>query len=89
MCLAPSSIPFSVLEWAVWLLYMGRIAMESKQFSGMKVQRITEVEVPILKEPEDYIEVTCEPKGSSISTLKTISFGKKFRKYLRYLEVIN
>lgn len=87
VCLAPSSIPFSVLEWAIWLFYMGRIAMESKQFSDIKVQRIAEVEVPTLEEPVDYIEVTCEPQDSGIHAWKRSSIGKKFMKYLRYRQI--
>lgn len=83
VCLSPSSIPFSGLEWAIWVLYMGRIVMESKQFSGMKIQRITEVEGQSFKGSMDYIEVTCEPQGSSIHSSKASSFGKKFSKYLR------
>lgn len=32
ICLAPSQIPFSGLEWAIFVFFLGRIAMEGKQF---------------------------------------------------------
>lgn len=38
LCLAPSSIPFSGLEWVILVFFMGRILMESKQFLNVKTQ---------------------------------------------------
>lgn len=38
LCLAPSSIPFTGLEWAILVFFMGRILMESKQFLNVKTQ---------------------------------------------------
>ena len=32
ICLAPSTIAFSGVEWAIFLFFLGRIAMEGKQF---------------------------------------------------------
>ena len=87
ICLAPSSIPFSRLEWAVWVFYMGRLVIESKQLFGIKVLQQHEVtEVPPVKEPmaSGSVEVLSEPKERSIKTSGTSpSFGKKFGKYLR------
>lgn len=31
ICLAPSQIPFSGVEWAIFVFFMGRMAMEGKQ----------------------------------------------------------
>ena len=39
LCLSPSVIPFSGLEWVILVFFMGRILMESKQFRNVKVDQ--------------------------------------------------
>jgi len=39
ICLAPSTIAFSGVEWAIFLFFLGRIAMEGKQFFRANVLR--------------------------------------------------
>jgi len=39
LCLSPSVIPFSGLEWVILVFFMGRILMESKQFQSVKVDQ--------------------------------------------------
>ena len=39
ICLAPSTIAFSGVEWAIFLFFLGRIAMEGKQFIRVHVLR--------------------------------------------------
>jgi len=39
ICLAPSTIPFSGVEWAIFLFFLGRIAMEGKQLIRANVLR--------------------------------------------------
>ena len=84
VCLAPSSISFSRLEWAIWVFYMGRIVMESKQFGDIKVHRVKEEGIS-LDGSMDLIEVSFEPQGSSRKTSPTSLTTKKFSKYLRYI----
>ena len=38
LCLETSSIPFSGLEWAILVFFLGRILMESRQFLGVQEQ---------------------------------------------------
>ena len=38
ICLSPTSIEFSRLEWAILIFFMGRIVMEIKQFCVIKVK---------------------------------------------------
>lgn len=38
ICLSPTSVEFSGLEWAIMIFFMGRIVMEIKQFCVIKVQ---------------------------------------------------
>lgn len=68
---------------------MGRIVMESRQLSAIKVlQQHKVTKVPSTKEPvaPGDVEVISEPEGSSIQKLRTPSlFGKKFGKYLRWV----
>lgn len=84
VCLAPSSISFSRLEWAIWVFYMGRIVMESKQFGDIKVHRVKEEGIS-LDGSMDLIEVSFEQQGSSRKTSPTSLTTKKFSKYLRYI----
>lgn len=37
LCVSPSGIPFSGLEWVILVFFMGRILMESKQFRDVKI----------------------------------------------------
>lgn len=37
ICLSPTSVGFSGLEWAILIFFMGRLAMEIKQFCVIKV----------------------------------------------------
>ena len=39
LCLSPSVIPFSGLEWVILVFFMGRILLESKQFRNVKVDQ--------------------------------------------------
>ncbi|CAH3165027.1 unnamed protein product, partial [Porites evermanni] len=39
LCLESSTIPFSGLEWAILVFFLGRILMESRQFLDVKVQQ--------------------------------------------------
>ena len=39
ICLAPSTIAFNGVEWAIFLFFLGRIAMEGKQFVRANVRR--------------------------------------------------
>ena len=39
ICLAPSTIAFSGVEWAIFLFFLGRIAMEGKHFIRANVLR--------------------------------------------------
>lgn len=39
LCLSPSVIPFSGLEWVILVFFMGRVLMESKQFRNVKVDQ--------------------------------------------------
>ncbi|KAL9984282.1 hypothetical protein ACROYT_G006557 [Oculina patagonica] len=85
ICLAPSSVSFSKLEWAIWVFYMGRIVMECRQLSGIKVlQQHKVTEIPSSKEPmtSGSVEVLAEPQGSSTQKSRTPSpFGKRLGKY--------
>lgn len=38
ICLSPTSVEYSELEWAILIFFMGRIVMEIKQFCVIKVQ---------------------------------------------------
>lgn len=38
ICLSPTSVEYSELEWAILIFFMGRIVMEIKQFCMIKVQ---------------------------------------------------
>ena len=87
ICLAPSSISFTRLEWAICVFYMGRVVLESKQLSGIKVlqqRKKTELQRDEnLDSPDGSVEVISEPPKSSAPTKQTSSFSKKFCKYLR------
>lgn len=84
ICLAPSSISFTRLEWAVWVFYMGRILMESKQLSGIKVlQQRKKTEIQREKNLDGSVEVISEPPKSSVPIKQTAPLSKKFEKYLR------
>ena len=39
LCLTPSVLPFSGLEWVILVFFVGRILMESKQFRNVKIDR--------------------------------------------------
>ena len=39
LCLSPSVIPFSGLEWVILVFFMGRIQLESKEFRSVKVDQ--------------------------------------------------
>ena len=39
LCLSPSVLPFSGLEWVILVFFVGRILMESKQFRNVKIDR--------------------------------------------------
>ena len=39
ICLSPSSIPFSSLEWIILVFFMGRILMAGKQFLSIKIKQ--------------------------------------------------
>ena len=39
ICLSPSSIPFSWLEWIILVFFMGRMLMEGKQFLSIKIKQ--------------------------------------------------
>lgn len=39
VCLSPSVLPFSVLEWVILVFFVGRTLMESKQFRNVKIDR--------------------------------------------------
>ncbi|KAJ7393957.1 hypothetical protein OS493_003626 [Desmophyllum pertusum] len=82
LCLAPSSIPFSGLEWAILVFFMGRILMESKQFLNAKIQKEEET---VTKKQRGLKYKMCghgagdnEKKVESRSTI----FAKKCGKYL-------
>lgn len=38
ICLSPSRIPFSGVEWAIFIFFFGRVVMEAKQLTGAKVR---------------------------------------------------
>lgn len=38
MCLSPSRIRFSGVEWAIFVFFLGRVVMEAKQLTGAKVR---------------------------------------------------
>ena len=66
---------------------MGRVVLESKQLSGIKVlqqRKKTELQRDEnLDSPDGSVEVISELPKSSAPTKQTSSFSKKFRKYLR------
>ena len=79
LCLAPSSIPFSGLEWAILVFFMGRILMESKQFLNVKTQnaQLGRDDIPAKNQMGDR-DTKCGGKEDRRSTI-----FKKCRKYLR------
>ena len=63
---------------------MGRVLMESKQLSGIKVlQQRKKTEIQREKNLDGSVEVISEPPKSSLPIKQTTSFSKKFAKYLR------
>ncbi|KAJ7393952.1 hypothetical protein OS493_003621 [Desmophyllum pertusum] len=83
LCLAPSSIPFSGLEWAILVFFMGRILMESKQFRNVKIRQEKET---VTKKQRGLEYKTCghgdnEEEGEQRESRST-KFAKKCGKYL-------
>ncbi|PFX18291.1 Short transient receptor potential channel 4 [Stylophora pistillata] len=84
LCLAPSSISISGLEWAICVFYMGRMVTEMKQIRDTKIPQGEESEKPGIKEPLTCgsVEILADPKESSIRKSKSTSLARKFSKYL-------
>ena len=83
LCLEPSSIPFSGLEWAILVFFLGRILMESRQFLGVQESRGPKADEKksnrnLRGSAYQFCGKEEEEKG------KTAIFLHRCKKYLRY-----
>ena len=83
LCLETSSIPFSSLEWAILVFFLGRILMESRQFLDVKIQRESQSATRILGGSKYQICSETEEE-KRISSTKAATLLKRCNKYLRY-----
>ena len=84
LCLETSSIPFSGLEWAIFIFFLGRFLMEIQQILGQK----RDVGTRQLKRSKDERDAEKEDETEHQITdkeRKVVTFVlKKCNKYLRY-----
>ena len=93
LCLDTSSIPFSGLEWAILVFFLGRILMESRQFLDVKIQRTSQSATRTLRgskyqncsETEEEKRMS-STKSKAADCLRKLRFCKEWNKYLRCQE---
>ena len=94
LCLETSSIPFSGLEWAILVFFLGRILMESRQFLGVQEQLKSESATKKSTGPKaEEKKSTRNLRGSAYQFCgeeaeeekgKAAIFLHRCKKYLRY-----
>ena len=94
LCLEPSSIPFSGLEWAILVFFLGRILMESRQFLGVQEKLKSESATKKSRGPKaEEKKSTRNLRGSAYQFCgeeaeeekgKAAIFLLRCKKYLRY-----
>ena len=94
LCLEPSSIPFSGLEWAILVFFLGRILMESRQFLGVQEKLKSESATKKSRGPKaEEKKSTRNLRGSAYQFCgeeaeeekgKAAIFLHRCKKYLRY-----
>ena len=84
LCLETSSIPFSGLEWAILVFFLGRILNEIKQFLDVKVKRKKKIGIKNSEGSEYNIRFENGVENSKRQG-KSVIFLQKCSKYLRYI----
>ena len=82
LCLESSTIPFSGLEWAILVFFLGRILMESRQFLDVKVQQRRLTATKDFRGSKYQICSETEEETESSPTRGT-PFLQRCKKYLR------
>ena len=84
LCLETSSIPFSGLEWAILVFFLGRILNEIKQFLDVKVKRKKKSGITNSEGSKYNIRFENGVENSKRQG-KSVIFLQKCSKYLRYV----
>ena len=82
LCLESSTIPFSGLEWAILVFFLGRILMESRQFLDVKVRPRRLAATKDFRGSKYQIYSETEEEIESSPTRGT-PFLQRYKKYLR------
>ena len=83
LCLETSSIPFSGLEWAILVFFLGRILNEIKQFLDVKVKRKKKSGITNSEGSKYNIRFENGVENSKRQG-QSVIFLQKCSKYLRY-----
>ena len=83
LCLETSSIPFSGLEWAILVFFLGRILNEIKQFLDVKVKRKKKSGITNSEGSKYNIRFEDGVENSKRQG-QSVIFLQKCSKYLRY-----
>lgn len=73
MCLAPSTVTCNGVEWAIFLFFLGRIAMEGKQF----------IRAYVLRGFKGHQDAASSERGQNVGVLWRLT------KYFRYMFPLN